>query len=98
MEYNRSRQGRALPPDIYLGLRFADANGQPPTPNLHQGVGGFFLSYLNTCWLFESFLEYILYILKLYSSALCYFDKVWSVLFFNEATSILISCYKGKDL
>lgn len=47
MEYNRSRQGRALPPDIYLGLRFADANGQPPTPNLHQGERPKGRSYIN---------------------------------------------------
>ena len=29
LEYNRARQGVALPPDIYLGLRFNDAEGQP---------------------------------------------------------------------
>lgn len=52
MEYNRSRQGRALPPDIYLGLRFADANGQPPTPDLHQGVACFFLfKYMLAIWI-----------------------------------------------
>ena len=47
MEYNRSRQGRALPPDIFLGLRFADANGQPPNADLHQGVGYFCRFYFD---------------------------------------------------
>ena len=49
MEYNRSRQGRALPPDIFLGLRFADANGQPPNADLHQGVGHFCRFYFDIC-------------------------------------------------
>ncbi|XP_062574969.1 ciliogenesis and planar polarity effector 1-like isoform X1 [Saccostrea cucullata] len=47
MEYNRSRQGRALPPDIFLGLRFADANGQPPAPDVHQGERPKGRSYIN---------------------------------------------------
>ncbi|XP_021376995.1 uncharacterized protein LOC110465482 isoform X2 [Mizuhopecten yessoensis] len=29
VEYNRARQGTALPPDIYLGLRFGDGENQP---------------------------------------------------------------------
>lgn len=34
-EYNRSRQGIAVPPDVYLGLRFAD--GQEETSSAQAG-------------------------------------------------------------
>ncbi|KAK7099790.1 ciliogenesis and planar polarity effector 1-like [Littorina saxatilis] len=37
-EYNRSRQGIAVPPDVYLGLRFAD--GQEETSSAQAGKAG----------------------------------------------------------
>jgi hypothetical protein len=37
MEYNRARQGNALPPDIYLGLRFGDADEKPTSDMTPKG-------------------------------------------------------------
>ncbi|XP_063430132.1 uncharacterized protein LOC134712479 isoform X1 [Mytilus trossulus] len=37
VEYNRARQGNALPPDIYLGLRFGDTEQQPTSDVTTKG-------------------------------------------------------------
>jgi hypothetical protein len=37
VEYNRARQGNALPPDIYLGLRFGDADEKPTSDMTSKG-------------------------------------------------------------
>ena len=37
VEYNRARQGNALPPDIYLGLRFGDADEKPTSDMTPKG-------------------------------------------------------------
>lgn len=37
VEYNRARQGNALPPDIYLGLRFGDAEDKPTSDVTTKG-------------------------------------------------------------
>ena len=37
MEYNRARQGNALPPDIYLGLRFGETEERPTSDVTTKG-------------------------------------------------------------
>ncbi|KAK3579099.1 hypothetical protein CHS0354_022119 [Potamilus streckersoni] len=44
IEYNRSRQGNALPPDIYMGLRFTNGETQPATAGQGAARGR---SYIN---------------------------------------------------
>ncbi|KAL3869912.1 hypothetical protein ACJMK2_042534 [Sinanodonta woodiana] len=44
IEYNRSRQGNALPPDIYMGLRFTNEETQPGTAGQSAARGR---SYIN---------------------------------------------------
>ena len=42
IEYNKSRQPAVLPPDIYMGLRFADTAGQPSSNVIGQQVGVYY--------------------------------------------------------
>ena len=46
IEYNKSRQPAVLPPDIYMGLRFADTAGQPSSDITGQQVAhNYFLNF-----------------------------------------------------
>ena len=47
VEYNRARQGNALPPDIYLGLRFGDADEKPTSDMTPKGKVSIWYSHEN---------------------------------------------------